>query len=118
MNDRLPIEVEIRNGVGYVWNFKDVFRLRTEYRILGSFLGCGALYPRDEAGIPLLLNSQEIQVLKEARVVRLIEVGVLNQVPGSSIVQAAVRHRESNYKKQIQIFKVERKGETNSRSRR
>ena len=26
MNDRLPIEVEIRNGVGYVWNFKDVLR--------------------------------------------------------------------------------------------
>ena len=26
MSDRLPIEVEIRNGVGYVWNFKDVFR--------------------------------------------------------------------------------------------
>jgi len=108
MSDRLPIEVEIRNGVGYVWNFKDVLRLRTEYRILGSFLGCGALYPRDEAGIPLLLNSQEIQVLKEEKILRLIEVGVLSQVPGSSIVHAAVRHRESNYKRQIQIFKKEK----------
>lgn len=78
------IEVQVIENVGHVWSVDDVQALRTQHRILGSFAGVA---PKSmEIGLPLILLSEELQLLREKQVVRLYEL-VLGENPPVEMVQ-------------------------------
>jgi len=104
-----PIEVEIINGLGYVWNARDVFSLRREHRIIGQQVGSDCRYPRELTGLPLLLSPPEVQVLKEENVISLVEMRSLKNAPSTRTIDIATKHREDSYQKQIQIFKEDKR---------
>ncbi|XP_023331935.1 tRNA-splicing endonuclease subunit Sen34 isoform X2 [Eurytemora carolleeae] len=108
MNENSKIEVQIENCQGYVWSVQDVLRLRRDHRILGSLVGCGAKHPREEQGLPLLLSPQEIQVLKEENVVRLVQLPELREPPTAERKSSSHEYLESSYQQQIHIFKKEK----------
>jgi tRNA-splicing endonuclease subunit Sen34 len=61
------------DGLFLVWRPDDVFRLRTQFRIVGSLVGSlpFAAQQNDTASIPLLLAYEELSLLHRLAVVRL-----------------------------------------------
>ena len=79
------MEVQIHGENGFVWDLDVVKELRNKYRIIGSFIGFS---PRNvEIGLPLLLMGEEIQLLKEKGVIKLIELKCLLKSPSDRIIQ-------------------------------
>ncbi|KAL4707732.1 hypothetical protein ACJJTC_014913 [Scirpophaga incertulas] len=81
------IPLFVHNGVAYVWNSDDWHRLRTEYRICGSMIGCIATYPRqnDFLGLPMALTSEETAFLVERSICELIDLPNLTEKPSKEI---------------------------------
>jgi len=100
------MEVQIISDIGLVWNLEDALLLRNKFRILGSFVGAS---PRSvDIGLPLLLMGEEIQLLKEKEIVKLIEVKSWECEPSTKLVQRALEYKEQSYQSQIEEFKKER----------
>lgn len=92
-----------------MWNPEDVFRLRQQFRIVGSLVGNFPKQSRERNGLPLLLSPPEVQLLKEKGVVRLVEMPGLVRPPQSQAVSQAEEYREQSYQEQIETLREERK---------
>jgi len=100
------MEVQIVGDVGFVWNLEDVLALRNKFRILGSFIGFS---PKSvDIGLPLMLMGEEVQLLKEKGIVRLVEIKCWEKEPSEKLIQRALEYKEESYQSQIEEFKVER----------
>jgi len=100
------MEVQIVGDVGFVWNLENVMLLRKKYRIVGSFVGSS---PKSlEIGLPLQLLGEEVQLLKEKGIIRLVELKCLEKEPRDSFIQRALQYKEQSYQSQIEEFKEER----------
>jgi len=99
------MEVQVINNVGYIWNHQDVRKLRDKHRILGSFVGFS---PKTfNIGLPFILLPEEMQLLKEKRIIKLYQIDA-NKMMRPSIIERASEHKEQNYQMQIEEFKEER----------
>ena len=79
------MEVQIVGDVGFVWDLEDVLELRNKFRILGSFVGFS---PKSvDIGLPLLLMGEEIQLLKEKGIVKLVEMKCWEKEPSGSLIK-------------------------------
>ena len=79
------MEVQIVGNVGFVWDLESVLLLRNKFRILGSFVGFS---PKSvEIGLPLLLMGEEIQLLKEKGIVKLVELKCFENEPSERLIQ-------------------------------
>ena len=66
------MEVQVINNVGYIWNREDVRKLRDRHRILGSFVGFS---PKTfNIGLPFISLPEEMQLLKEKRIIKLYQI--------------------------------------------
>eukprot|EP00092_Neocalanus_flemingeri_P028604 GFUD01031061.1.p1 GENE.GFUD01031061.1~~GFUD01031061.1.p1 ORF type:complete len:334 (+),score=109.71 GFUD01031061.1:51-1004(+) len=100
------MEVQIIGEVGFVWDLEHVLVLRNKFRILGSFVGFS---PKSvDIGLPLLLMGEEIQLLKEKGIVKLVEIKCWEEEPSERIIQRALDYKEQTYQSQIEEFKEER----------
>jgi tRNA-splicing endonuclease subunit Sen34 len=102
------IEVQLSSGHGLVWTHDWVVRLRRDHRIVGALVGADARFPRQEAGLPLLLSEEEIRVLLEEEVIRLVYLPRLAMPPNQDVKEKVEKYDEDSYQKQIQVFKKER----------
>jgi len=104
------IEVQLSGGghSGLVWSKESVLRLRRDHRILGSLVGADARFPREMTGLPLLLSEQEMHVLIEEAVIRLVYLPRLVLPLSQEVKEKAEKYDEDSYQKQIQLLKNER----------
>jgi tRNA-splicing endonuclease subunit Sen34 len=78
-------------------------KLREEYRIVGALIGCLAHLPRQDSflGLPMVLLPEEVTLLLEQEVVRLVSYSSLSCAPSNDIRQKFKEYRESLYKQQV-----------------
>ena len=82
------MEVQIVGDVGFVWDLNTVLLLRNKYRILGSFVGFS---PKSvDIGLPLQLLGEEVQLLKEKGIIKLVELKCLEEEPSDKLIQRFV----------------------------
>ena len=99
------IEVQLLNGVGYVWKLEDVETLREKHRIVGSFVGFA---PKTfNVGLPQILASEEIQVLHDDGIISLYEVDE-SSLFSPEVLSRALTHKEQTYQEQIEAFKEDK----------
>ncbi len=67
----------------------DWLKLREEYRIVGEFFGALPHYPRQETvkGLPLLLLPEEVTLLKEKHLARLVRCPALSEEPSEGLLE-------------------------------
>jgi len=100
------MEVQILGDAGFVWNIEDVLLLRHKYRIIGSFVGFS---PKSvDIGLPLQLLGEEVQLLKEKGIIKVVELNCFEKEPRDNLVQRAMDFKEQSYQSQIEEFKEER----------
>jgi len=99
------MEVSIVSGCGLVWNPDTVLKLRQDHRILGNLVGSSPKSP--EMGLPLVLMGEELQLLKEKGLVKLVEIDWLRNKEQRA--RRASTYREESYQAQIEEFRTERK---------
>lgn len=93
------------SGQGLVWEASTVETLRTEHRILGCLVGSSPACP--ESQLPLLLMPEEVQLLKEKGLVRLVCVDWESRREERR--EKAACQREESYQGQIEEFRRERR---------
>ena len=59
--------------------------------------------------LPLLLLTEEMQLLKEKGLVRLVEFPCLEKEPVEAVKREYQEYREKNYQEQVELYKEERK---------
>lgn len=96
----------MEGGVGQVWDPNTVVRLRTEARVVGSLAGAS---PKQVSTLPLILMPEEVQLLREKALVRVVEVDWVKDKKERAA--RAEAYREQSYQGQIEEFKEERKEE-------
>ncbi|XP_069699872.1 tRNA-splicing endonuclease subunit Sen34 [Periplaneta americana] len=99
------------NGKAYVWNADDWLKIREDHRIVGALIGCLPHLPRQDSflGLPLVLLPEEVTLLLERKVARLVSCSFLTKAPTNEIKQKFEEHRKKMYKEQVECFKEERK---------
>ncbi|CAB3251563.1 unnamed protein product [Arctia plantaginis] len=92
----IPLYVE-KNGIAYVWNSDDWYKLRAEYRICGALTGSAPVHPRQNEflGLPLALKSEEAALLVEKGVCTLIQLPNIRSKPTEEEKQV-VKELETN----------------------
>ncbi|KAK0082033.1 hypothetical protein PV325_011179 [Microctonus aethiopoides] len=90
------IDLALSNGQVFVWNAEDWLTLRKDYRITGELVGCLPSLPRQEIfhGLPLLLSPEEVTLLLEKKIARLVELPCLQQKPSSDLMKAFNSYRK------------------------
>ncbi|XP_012276363.1 tRNA-splicing endonuclease subunit Sen34 [Orussus abietinus] len=98
-------------GSAFVWNAEDWFILRKEHRIIGELVGCNPKLPRQEIllGLPLLLLPEEVTVLLEQKVARLVHYPCLQQIPSESLKKAFEDYRQELFVEQEKCLREQRK---------
>jgi hypothetical protein len=88
---------------GNVRAFADWLKLREEYRIVGSLIGCLAHLPRQDSflGLPMVLLPEEVTLLLEQEVARLVSYSSLTCAPSNDIRQKFQEYRKRLYKQQV-----------------
>lgn len=88
---------------GNVRAFADWLKLREEHRIVGALIGCLAHLPRQDSflGLPMVLLPEEVTLLLEQEVARLVTYPSLTCAPSSDIRQKFEEYRECLYKEQV-----------------
>jgi len=83
--------------------FSDWLKLREEYRIVGALIGCLAHLPRQDSflGLPMVLLPEEVTLLLEQKVARLVSYSSLTCAPSSDIRQKFQDYRKCLYKEQV-----------------
>lgn len=66
------MEVQVIGNSGFVWSPEDALTLRKNHRIVGCFVG---FTPKTfEADLPLVLLPEEVQLLKEKNLIKIIRL--------------------------------------------
>ncbi|XP_076766290.1 tRNA splicing endonuclease subunit 34 [Xylocopa sonorina] len=94
----------------FVWNAEDWLKLRKDYRIIGELVGCLPKKPRQDilSGLPLLLQPEEVSLLLEKNVARLVRYPRLQEPPSDSLKQVFEEYRNTLYIEQEKCLKRER----------
>ena len=80
------MEVQVIGNSGFVWSLEDALKLRKEYRIVGSFVG---FTPKTfEADLPLVLLPEEIQLLKEKNLIKIMSYDT--KAPNEKIIRRLI----------------------------
>lgn len=98
-----------RNNV-YIWSAEDWLKLRKDYRIIGEFIGCLPKKPRQDIflGLPLLLQPEEVSLLLEKKIARLIQYSCFQRAPSDSLKQIFEEYRNILYAEQEKCLRKER----------
>jgi len=96
----------MEGGVGQVWDPSTVAKLRSEARVVGSLAGGS---PKQAATLPLILMPEEVQLLREKGLIRVVEVDWAKGKKERA--EKAEAYKEQSYQGQIEEFKQERKEE-------
>lgn len=98
-----------RNSV-FVWSAEDWLKLRRDYRIIGELIGCLPKRPRQDVltGLPMLLQMEEVTLLLEKNVARLVQYPCLKEPPSDSLRQAFEEYRNGLYTEQEKCLRIER----------
>jgi hypothetical protein len=83
--------------------FADWLKLREEYRIVGALIGCLAHLPRQDSflGLPMVLLPEEVTLLLEQKVARLVSFSSLACAPSNDIREKFQEYRKCLYKEQV-----------------
>jgi len=78
-------------------------KLREEYRIVGALIGCLAHFPRQDSflGLPMVLLPEEVTLLLEEKVARLVSYSSITCAPSNDIRQKFQEYRKCLYKQQV-----------------
>lgn len=89
----------------------DVYRLRTEYRIVGNCVGCLPSLPRQDQlmGLPMELMPEEVFVLLTKGIAGLGEFKELDSSLDSNITEERNHMHKHSFETQAILFKEERK---------
>jgi len=99
------IEVQLSGEHGYVWTREAVVRLRKDHHILGCLVGSGAKCRKEETSLPLLLSAEEMQVLLEEELIKVVFIPRLVLPPTQDILQKANKYDEQSFHQQIKELK-------------
>lgn len=90
--------------------FLDWLKLRKDYRIIGEFIGCLPKKPRQDIflGLPLLLQPEEVSLLLEKKIARLIQYSCFQKAPSDSLKQIFEEYRNILYAEQEKCLRRER----------
>ncbi|XP_026465302.1 tRNA-splicing endonuclease subunit Sen34 [Ctenocephalides felis] len=110
------MKLYFNDGVAYVWNSRDWLKLRQEYRIVGNLRGTVASSPRQESilGLPLALLPEEVLLLVNKGIARLIRRKGLDIAPSESEQHAFQELNEKLYQEQVTLLKQLRENEIKS----
>ena len=79
------MEVQVIGDSVFVWCPEDALKLRRNHRILGSFVG---LSPKTfDIGLPLVLLPEEMQLLSEKNLVKLVALKDISAPPSERLIQ-------------------------------
>jgi len=97
---------------GLVWNVEECFSLRQDSRIVGAFIGTLSKAPHTGSlnGIPMLLSSEEIDLLLSLNKISLFQFKDPNCFSEDYINKFKL-HQEMSYQNQVEVCKAERKNE-------
>lgn len=98
-----------KNNV-FVWNANDWFALRKDHRIIGELVGCLSKHPRQEvlSGLPLLLLPEEVSLLLEKGVARVVKYSHLQYPPEESLKEAFDKYRNALFVEQEKCLRKEK----------
>ncbi|XP_017795269.1 PREDICTED: tRNA-splicing endonuclease subunit Sen34 [Habropoda laboriosa] len=101
--------ISARNNV-FIWSAEDWLKLRRDYRIIGELIGCLPKKPRQDifSGLPLLLLPEEVSLLLEKNVARLIRYPCLQNPPSNTLKQTFEEYRNTLYIEQEKCLRKER----------
>ncbi|XP_076302820.1 tRNA splicing endonuclease subunit 34 [Lasioglossum baleicum] len=101
--------ISSRNNV-FVWSAEDWLKLRKDYRIIGELIGCLPKKPRQDIllGLPLLLQPEEVSLLLEKNIARLIQYSCFQKQPSETLKQAFEEYRNTLYREQEKCLRSER----------
>lgn len=82
-------------------------KLRRQHRIIGATIGCTPTLPRQEVlhGLPLMLMPEEVTLLLETKIARLIEYPCLRQEPDDDLKKVFEEHRRRLFAEQDECLK-------------
>ncbi len=94
----------------HFWSFLDIKTLREDYRIVGNLIGGLAKAPRQVSlnGVPLALIPEEINVLVEIKVAKLVRVSDPAKPVDSETKDKYELAKAMNFQEQVEAFKAER----------
>ncbi|KAI9015211.1 hypothetical protein BC832DRAFT_618824 [Gaertneriomyces semiglobifer] len=103
----VPYLVYVSNGRGYVWDADTALDLRVRYHIIGALVGS---LPRNPAqntffGLPLLLLDEEVTLLLQKGLVRLVDTAKAHRLPTEEELTVVAASRA----KELQDYNVARK---------
>ncbi|CAK9795560.1 tRNA-splicing endonuclease subunit Sen34 [Anthophora quadrimaculata] len=101
--------ISSRNNV-FIWSAEDWLKLRRDYRIIGELIGCLPKKPRQDvfSGLPLLLLPEEVSLLLEKNVARLIRYPSLQDPPSDTLKETFEEYRNTLYVEQEKCLRRER----------
>ncbi|XP_076174483.1 tRNA splicing endonuclease subunit 34 [Ptiloglossa arizonensis] len=102
--------ISSRNNV-FIWSAEDWLKLRRDYRIVGDLIGCLPKKTRQDilSGLPLLLQPEEVSLLLEKKLVRLVQYPCFQKPPTDSLKQSFEEYRNTLYVEQEECLRNERK---------
>ena len=78
------MEVQVIGNSGFVWSPEDALTLRKNHRIVGCFVG---FTPKTfEADLPLVLLPEEVQLLKEKNLIKIIRLND-TEAPSENLIK-------------------------------
>ncbi|XP_047354583.1 tRNA-splicing endonuclease subunit Sen34 isoform X1 [Vespa velutina] len=108
MSDMINLTFSKNNA--FIWNADDWLRLRKDHRITGELVGCLPKYPRQEvlSGLPLLLLPEEVSLLLEKKIARVVKYSHLQYPPSESLKETFDKYREILFMEQEKCLKKEK----------
>lgn len=97
----------LSNGEVFVWDADAVQTLRRKYRIVGSLVGSLPSKPRQNVvfSLPLVLQAEEVSLLLEKKVAKLVVNDSVNSLPNEDTVKRFQEQRKQNVEEQIEKLK-------------
>ncbi|CAG5106786.1 Similar to TSEN34: tRNA-splicing endonuclease subunit Sen34 (Homo sapiens) [Cotesia congregata] len=101
------IDLVMSHGNVFVWSAEDWLTLRREHRIVGATIGCPHTLPRQEImqGLPLMILPEEVTLLLENKIARLVEYPSLRQEPDDDMRKVFENFRKKMFKEQETALK-------------
>nr|KAF7417345.1 hypothetical protein H0235_011876 [Vespula pensylvanica] len=92
-----------------IWNDKIIGK-ETRLRITGELVGCLPKYPRQEvlSGLPLLLLPEEVSLLLEKKIARVVKYLHLQYPPNESLKETFDKYRQILFMEQERCLKKEK----------
>ncbi|XP_011867038.1 PREDICTED: tRNA-splicing endonuclease subunit Sen34 [Vollenhovia emeryi] len=100
----------------FVWNADDWLRLRRDHRIIGELVGSFPKASRQDIflGLPLLLLPEEVTLLLEKKIARLVEYTGLKAQPDELLSERFREYKEKLFLEQADCLRDNRKRQISS----